>query len=310
MKADSTIVRCSRDENAELFSLVLGGYGLFGVILNVDLRVVPNERYRPEVEVLPAERYVARFAEKVNGSLDIGMVFGRLCIVPGEKTFLGEATLVVFRQAPCLKEEIPALQAPGYNTLRREVYRAQIGSKAGKEVRWKAEKALGEHITRKYFSRNQLLNEEAEIYQEQNADRTDILHEYFIPAQGVGKFLNWARTIIPKHDGDLLNVTIRNVLEDRDTFLRYADRDLFGFVMLFNQPRTPEADNRMEAMTQELIEAAIESGGRYYLPYRLHATRAQLVKAYPQAAAFFEKKRHQDPEEVFQNQFYRKYGRQ
>ena len=45
MKADGIIVRCSRNENAELFSLALGGYGLFGVILDVDLQVVPNERY-------------------------------------------------------------------------------------------------------------------------------------------------------------------------------------------------------------------------------------------------------------------------
>jgi hypothetical protein len=65
----------------------------------------------------------------------------------------------------------------------------------------------------------------------------------------------------------------------------------------------------MEAMTQELIAAAIESGGRYYLPYRLDATKAQLAKAYPQAGAFFERKRQVDPEELFRNQFYIKYGR-
>src|SRR5262249_50936556 len=161
-------------------------------------------------------------------------------------------------------EEIPPLRSPEYSTLRREVYRAQIGSDAGKEVRWRAEKTLGEQITRKYFSRNQLLNEEAEIYQERNADRTDILHEYFIPPNRVVTFLESARRIIPPHHGDLLNVTIRNVLEDKDTFLRYADRDMFAFVMLFNQPRTPNADSQMEAMTQELIEAALACGGRYY----------------------------------------------
>ena len=48
MQADGTIVRCSRKENQELFSLALGGYGLFGIILDAELRVVPNERYRLE----------------------------------------------------------------------------------------------------------------------------------------------------------------------------------------------------------------------------------------------------------------------
>src|SRR5205085_3793146 len=67
MKADGEVVRCSRAENAELFSLVLGGYGLFGVILDVDLRVVPNERYRPESVVVPADRYAATFRELTAG---------------------------------------------------------------------------------------------------------------------------------------------------------------------------------------------------------------------------------------------------
>jgi FAD/FMN-containing dehydrogenase len=309
MKADGSIVRCSREDNAELFSLVLGGYGLIGIILDVDLRVVPNERYRAEVETLPSEKYVSRFSDKVNGAADIGMVYGRLCVVPGEKTFLREAILTTFRQAPCKNEDIPRLKSPGFSMLRREVFRAQIGSKAGKEIRWNAEKALGERVGRKYFSRNQLLDEGAETYEEHNADRTDVLHEYFIPPQRVGTFLKRARAIIPKHHGDLLNVTIRNVLLDKETMLRYANQDMFAFVMLFNQPRTAEADERMETMTQELIDAAIECGGRYYLPYRLHATKAQLFKAYPQAAAFFQRKRHYDPEEIFQNQFYAKYGR-
>ena len=48
MLADGKIVKCSRTENHELFSLVLGGYGLFGIILDADLDVVPNEKYRIE----------------------------------------------------------------------------------------------------------------------------------------------------------------------------------------------------------------------------------------------------------------------
>jgi len=102
---------------------------------------------------------------------------------------------------------------------------------------------------------------------------------------------------------------VRNVQEDRDSFLRYADGQMFSFVMLFNQDRTPEADRHMESLTRELIDAALECGGRYYLPYRLHATPVQFARAYPQAQTFFEKKRRYDPDELFGNQFYLTYGR-
>jgi FAD/FMN-containing dehydrogenase len=175
-------------------------------------------------------------------------------------------------------------------------------------VRWQVEKVFGEHLTRGFVSRNQLLNEDAGIYQEQNVERTDILQEYFIPPNQVLAFLQQARAIIPKHDVDLLNVTVRTVQEDTDTFLRYADQNLFSFVMSFNQTRTSDADREMERMTQKLIDATLQCSGRFYLPYRLHATSAQLHAAYPQVDSFFDRKRHFDPEELFKNQFYAKYG--
>ena len=82
-----------------------------------------------------------------------------------------------------------------------------------------------------------------------------------------------------------------------------------AFVMLFVQERTPAGEARMQALTRDLIDAAIEHEGRYYLPYRLHATREQFHRAYPQAREFFDRKREYDPEELFQNQFYIKYGK-
>ena len=36
--------------------------------------------------------------------------------------------------------------------------------------------------------------------------------------------------IVPKFRGDLLNLTVRSVNTDNDTFLRYADRDMFALV--------------------------------------------------------------------------------
>ena len=65
----------------------------------------------------------------------------------------------------------------------------------------------------------------------------------------------------------------------------------------------------MQAMTRELVDAALSVGGCYYLPYRLHATPEQFHRAYPEARRFFERKRVHDPEELFQNRFYQTYGR-
>ena len=65
----------------------------------------------------------------------------------------------------------------------------------------------------------------------------------------------------------------------------------------------------MRLMTREMIDAAIACDGRYYLPYRLHATQEQFEAAYPMADSLWTRKRRFDPDEVFQNVFYQTYGR-
>ena len=115
------------------------------------------------------------------------------------------------------------------------------------------------------------------------------------------------RQIVPRHACDLLNVTVRMIEADDDSFLRYAHQRVYSLVMLFQQPRTSAGEACMEALTKDLIDAALAHGGRYYLPYRLHASREQFHRAYPQAKRFFELKRQYDPDELFQNQFYLKY---
>ncbi len=129
-----------------------------------------------------------------------------------------------------------------------------------------------------------------------------------MPPHRVVGFVEALRRIIPRHRANLLNVTVRGVNEDGDAFLRYADQAMFAFVMLFVQEITAEGEERMQALTRELIDAALEREGRYYLPYRLHATPEQFHRAYPQARDFFAAKRKHDPGELFQNQFYRTYG--
>lgn len=63
--ADGQLRTLSRQQNAELFGLVLGGYGLFGVILDAELRTVPNVAYRVQREFVPAGGYAAAFAREV-----------------------------------------------------------------------------------------------------------------------------------------------------------------------------------------------------------------------------------------------------
>lgn len=121
--ADTAIVRCSRSENAELFRLALGGYGLFGVILDVDLRVVPNEEYRLERFVMPDGQYVAAFERQVSQRPDVGMAYGRLSVAPAG--FLREAIPNVLRRVPAGAGKPSGVDFPELTGLTRAMFRGR-----------------------------------------------------------------------------------------------------------------------------------------------------------------------------------------
>jgi FAD/FMN-containing dehydrogenase len=303
MKADGTVVRCSRTENKELFSLALGGYGLFGIILDADLHVVRNERLRLEQVIVPLDSALESFERKLRERGTPRMVYARVNTTP-ERMFDDVLVNMFYPE----KGEIPKLTDPKLLGLRRAIFRGSVGSPFGKEVRWEAETKIAPHLTGTVFSRNQLMNESADWYLDRSDTTTDILHEYFLPRDGAEPFLRQAKEIIRAHHADLLNVTVREVQADNDTFLRYADQPMIAFVMFFSQRRTASADRDMEQMTRELIDAALHSRGRYYLPYRLHASSDQFRAAYPQSDEFFRLKHKYDPKNLFENEFYLKYA--
>jgi len=304
MTADGAVLRCSRTENRELFSLALGGYGLFGIILDADLHVVKNERLRMEQEIVPLDDAMASFDRKLHDRGTPSMFFARLNITP--KRMFDDVLIGTFYSE---QGKIPELTSPKFLGLRRAIFRGSVGSAFGKEMSWEAETKVARHFAGSAFSRNQIMNESADWFLDHSDATTDILHEYFLPRDKAVPFLRQAKIIIRAHHEDLLNVTVREVQTDNDTFLRYADQPVIAFVMFFSQRRTTSADQDMEQLTRELIDAALRSGGRYYLPYRLHASGEEFRAAYPQAEDFFQLKRKYDPDSLFENEFYVKYAK-
>ncbi len=302
--ADGVVRIASRQENQELFSLVLGGYGLFGIVTEAELDVVENTGYHAERFEIPVSEYVSVWRREVAEHGDVGMAFGRISVAP--RGFLQDALLSVFRPA---EGAPPALTPPSHPTLRRTIFRGSQGSDYGKNLRWKLEKAFSEQLGSNAFSRNQLLYESAAVYEDRSQKTTDILHEYFVPPEEFVGFVSDLGRIVQHHHADLLNVTVRDVTRDDAGFLTYADRDLLALVLLFSQPRTDEADEQARSMTRELVDAVLARHGRHYLPYRLHATREQLARGYPRLDRFFELKRKWDPQELFQNRFYTTYAK-
>jgi hypothetical protein len=131
MLADGTVMTCSPTENEELFKLAMGGYGLVGIILKLEVELVENLLLKPTFEAVASEAFAPRFMAAVDPT--VRMLYGRLNVA--RSRFFREAAIVAYRPHPCPPNELPAATAGGsVSSLSRKVYRAQVGSEAAKRA--------------------------------------------------------------------------------------------------------------------------------------------------------------------------------
>jgi FAD/FMN-containing dehydrogenase len=56
--------KCGRTENAELFRLAHGGYGLFGIVTSLQLRLVPRKKVERVVEIRLVDDLMSAFEKR------------------------------------------------------------------------------------------------------------------------------------------------------------------------------------------------------------------------------------------------------
>ncbi|QXT38932.1 FAD-binding oxidoreductase [Gymnodinialimonas ceratoperidinii] len=300
---DGALVTASRNQNAELFNLAVGGYGLAGLIVDLEVEMVPNQRLTPAFITLPAAEFPTAFRHAVEDPT-IPMAYGRLNV--SRDSFFEEALLVTYAPTPDQSDLPPAAESGWMSYAASYLYRGQVGRESMKDWRWWMEASLAPRVAGP-ATRNTLMNEPVVTLDDRDPARVDILHEYFIPFDAFDSFLTACREVIPDAFVEFLNVTLRFVDSDNDSLLPHSPTPRIAAVMSFTQELTARAEADHARMTRALIDRVIALGGTYYLPYRPHATLAQFTAAYPRAAEFAEAKRALDPTLTLRNNLWDSY---
>ena len=319
MLADGSVVTSSRTEEPDLFRHVIGGYGLFGVILSAELDVVPNDIYRSERSVIDYRAFPVLF-EHIEANKDIGLMYAHLSTAP--RSFLRETIVYSYYRESDERLERQPLAEASSTKLRRLVLNLSKRNDFFKTAKWWAERHLEPRlesctvISRAQaiaegeaclVSRNDPMHDSVPYLRNTLPNDTDILHEYFIPRGQLVRFVDDLRTLLRDHDANLLNASIRAV-DREDNALTYAPEPAFSVVLYLNQTTDAEGKARMAALTSDLIDLAARHRGRFFLPYQLHYTGAQLQRAYPEIEAFLAAKRAADPAGLFSNTWYARYA--
>lgn len=290
---------CSRTENAELFSLVLGGYGLFGIIVTVTLRLSPRQKLRRLVDILDIDDALIAVKRRV----DSGALYGdfQYSIDPTDDSFLRRGVFSCY---------IPAGQdAPDPDTA---------ADLTGQD--WTDLMRLAHTDKRTAFSHyaRHYLNTHGNIYfsdtlqlstyipsyhtvltdiypQEGGHPQSLLIGEMFVPPPALPEFLNHARHTLRTHNVEDIYGTIRSVQPDTTTFLKYATQPYASIIFNLRTVHTYDGINRTAAAFKALQQSALDLGGTFYLTYHRHHTKEQLLKAYPQLPMFLNLKKTYDP---------------
>jgi FAD/FMN-containing dehydrogenase len=300
MLDNGEIKTASPTENPELFSMVVGGYGLFGVLLDVELQLVENEVYELKTDYIDYRDFPDYYRQNIAGKDGIGLVFGRLSISP--TSYLRETAIHKYSKTK-FSGPVPEMHPPRENWVPRAVINFSKTGGFGRWLRWTLEKHLEPHL-HPCISRNEALNQpepclvtrnqemyDAMPYLKNRLRDTDILQEYFIPPEHMPEFVDGLRSIVKRNGANLLNVTIRIVHKDTITALPYAREDMFAFVLYFNQKLNEKESMVLQKTTADLVDEAISLNGTYYLPYQLYYSPEQLRRAYPEVDRFFRRER-------------------
>ena len=319
MMADGRVLTASRDENADLFRHVVGGYGLFGVILSATLDVVPNDVYRSERELIDYQAFPATF-DRIAADPTVGLSYVHLSTAP--RTLLREAIVYEYRRHED-DQALPRseLTEVASTKVRRLTVNLSKKNDLFKAWKWWSEKHLEPKlesctITRQQaqgsgeaclVARNDPMHDSVAYLFNDLPGETDILHEYFVPRDRIVPFIDGMRALFEARDANLVNASIRAVGVEENA-LSYAPAPAFSVVLYLNQRTDAEGSRRMAELTGELIDLTAEQGGRFFLPYQLHYTPQQLQRSYPEIGGFFEAKRRWDPDERFSNSWYARYS--
>lgn len=318
MDANGNIQTLSKNQNPQIFKSVIGGYGLFGVIIDAQIELTNNVMYNEKREVINYHDFQDYYQSKIANDNAIDLAFTSFSLTT--QSYLKDMIVYTYKRIDSFNGEIPPLEEKNNMRLRRFILNFTKTGSLGREVKWLAEKYLDpflQNCTSRnqvmgeaeacFISRNEVMYDSLDYTKNNLQESTDILQEYFIPQHKIVPFIDGAREILLKNHTNVIHAGIR-VVKKEDIVMNYAPQDMFSLAFYINQKTTTDENIKMEYTTRELINYAISMGGTFYLPYQLYYTMDQVEVAYPNSKTFFTLKRKIDPSELFENKFYLKYG--
>jgi FAD/FMN-containing dehydrogenase len=307
LDADGHVRRCSRTQNRELFTLAVGGYGLLGVITQVQLQLRPRVKVERVVELGETASIMERFEERISA----GYLYGDYQFATDSRrdSFLRRGVFSCYRP---VAPETPLTINPTrfhpedwarltyyshrYKQRAFEVYSKRYLATSG-QIYWADSQLSAAYVDNYHLDLDRALGGVA----------TEMITEIYVPRPALSAFMEAARDGLVQTGANMIYGTVRLIDKDDESFLAWAREPWACVIFNLHVEHTAAGIERATDAFRRLIDIGIDHGGSYYLTYHRWARRDQVERCYPQMRAFLARKRYYDPDERFQSSWYRHY---
>jgi FAD/FMN-containing dehydrogenase len=300
---------CNRSENKALFCLAIGGYGLFGIIASVRLRLTERRLLQRVAEIISLDDLIPAFERRTSE----GCLYGDFQFMTdeGSEGFIHQGVFTYY--IPVSGDTLIAdgqkeLTATNWKEL---YYLAHADRRQAWEIYSNYYLSTSGQL---YWSDTHQLSFYLEDYHRELDARTgaadrgsEMTTEVFVPRRALTDFMEAVRLDLYQGEAELIYGTIRLIERDSESFLAWAREAWACVVFNLHVTHNQEGIRKAQVNFRCLIDRAIEYGGSYNLTYHRWATREQVAACYPQFIEFLRRKQQHDSAEIFQSDWYRHY---
>jgi len=309
VNADGKVLNVSRKENSELFKLVIGGYGLFGVITEVEVRLQKRYKLQRIVEIIPIEE----LPQKAKQRIEDGFTYGDFQYKTDDSAddFMKIGVFSTYKPMPDDTPMPEVKQKLDKNKWNELLALAHTDKARAFDFYTKYYMSTNGNI---YWSDTHQLSYYNDGYHEFLKDTIPnytqgslMITEAYVPREDINTFINQIADDAQKYDFNIVYGTMRLIKKDDESFLAWAKDDYACVIFNLRVEHSEEGIKKAKSNFQRIIDRALELNGSYFLTYHRWARKDQVVAAYPQFADFLKLKLKYDPNERFQSEWYRHY---
>ena len=309
--AAGDVITCSRSMNRDLFTVAIGGYGLFGVIARATIRLTPRRKVQRRVAIADVNDLQQFFDARIADGFEYGDF--QFATASESEHFLRSGVFSCYRpvddDTEIPRDQRSLTQADWQRLLllahidkpRAFTEYARHYLSTDGQIYWSDTHQLASYLDGYHSAIDERLGA--------TVKGSEMISELYVKREDLTAFMDGVRDDARRTGMNIIYGTIRLIERDDESVLAWAREPWACIVFNLHVDHSAPGIRKAEQDFRRLIDRAASLGGSYYLTYHRWATRGQVERCHPRMREFLDRKRAYDPRILFTSDWYEHHVR-